>query len=42
MFCLNPVGVLVVRCWYIAVDTLSTLGTLFSSIPYCVVRDSGM
>ena len=29
-------------CWYIAVDTLSTLGSLFSSIPpYPVVRDSG-
>jgi hypothetical protein len=29
-------------CWYIAVDTLSTLGSLFSSIPpYLVVRDSG-
>ncbi len=31
------------QCWYIAVDTLSTLGSLFSSIPpHCVVRDSGM
>ncbi len=31
------------RCWYIAVNTLSTLGSLFSSIPpYRVVRDSGM
>ncbi len=31
-------------CWYIAVDTLSTLGSLFSSIsipPYLVIRDSG-
>ncbi len=29
-------------CWYIAVDTLSTLGSLFSSIPpYHVVRHSG-
>jgi hypothetical protein len=29
-------------CWYIAVDTLSTLGSLFTSIPpYHVVRDSG-
>jgi len=29
-------------CWYIAVDTLSTLGSLFSSFPpYQVVRDSG-
>ena len=29
-------------CWYIAVDTLSTLGSLFSSIPpYRVARDSG-
>ena len=29
-------------CWYIAVDTLSTLGSLFSSIPPSrVVRDSG-
>jgi hypothetical protein len=27
-------------CWYIAIDTLSTLGSLFSSIPpYHVVRD---
>ncbi len=29
-------------CWDTHVDTLSTLGSLFSSIPpYCVVRDSG-
>ncbi len=29
-------------CWYIAVDTLSTLGSLFSSIPpYLVFKDSG-
>ena len=29
-------------CWYIAIDTLSTLGSLFSSIPpYLIVRDSG-
>jgi hypothetical protein len=29
-------------CWCIAIDTLSTLGSLFSSIPpYHVVRDSG-
>jgi hypothetical protein len=38
----NVHGVLVKECWYIAVDTLSTLDSLFSSIPpYCVVRDSG-
>jgi hypothetical protein len=32
------------KCWYIAVDTLSTLGSLFSSIPpyRVLVRDSGM
>jgi len=30
------------KCWCIAVDTLSTLGSLFSSIPpYRVARDSG-
>jgi len=29
-------------CWCIAIDTLSTLGSLFSSIPpYRVARDSG-
>jgi hypothetical protein len=33
---------IVSECWYIVIDTLSTLGSLFSSIPpYCVGRDSG-
>jgi hypothetical protein len=42
---LNGMSLKVLRhklCWYIAVDTLSTLGSHFSSIPpYRVVRDSG-
>jgi hypothetical protein len=30
------------QCWYIAIDTLSTIGSLFSSIPpHLIVRDSG-
>jgi hypothetical protein len=40
--CLTMINPATSWCWYIAVDTLSTLGSLFSSIPpYCIVGDSG-
>jgi len=39
---LAPPHEIVGGCWCIAIDTLSTLGSLFSSIPpYRIARDSG-